>query len=92
MGNAEDVGALMKEWLEDAIKNEQQGPSPGETASRLGCSRSMVDKLVSRGLLGRTEFSVAGHHMVMISERSIQRVLVVKRNTGRWCDLPGAKE
>ena len=73
-------------WLRRVKAEGRGGPSPGGAANKLGCSRSMIDKLVALGILERDEYDRDGHTIVMISNRSIQRALEAKRSQGKWTD------
>jgi hypothetical protein len=76
----------MRLWLRDVKGRSLGGPSPGGAAQRLRCARSMVDALVDRGVLERSEYKADGHHVVMISSRSIEAAVATKRKTGKWTD------
>jgi hypothetical protein len=83
---AEKAVVRMWLWLREVRSAGRGGPSPGGAASKLGCSRSMIDKLVNMGVLERDEYDADGHYIVMISDRSIRRALEAKRDHGKWTD------
>lgn len=79
-------GLDMQKWQREIIRQGLWGPSPGGAAAELGCSRAMVDKLVDGGILVRNEFhGKAGRiHIVIISEKSIQKAKENKAARGKW--------
>lgn len=86
-----------QEWMWKVQDEDKWGPSPGGAAGELRCSRSMIDKLVSVGVLERSEYNKDGHHVVMISARSIKQAQENKAKYGQWKprddwhDLPAGK-
>lgn len=86
-----------QKWMWDVQDADKWGVSPGGAAGELGCSRSMIDKLVSTGVLERSEYNEDGHHVVMISARSIKQAKENKAKYGQWKprddwhDLPAGK-
>jgi hypothetical protein len=89
LSNGEKAIVRVHVWLRQVKADGLGGPSPGGAANRLGCSRSMIDKLVSLGVLERAEYHEDGHHVVFISSRSIEAAREKKRKTGRWTDAKG---
>jgi len=71
-------------WLEWVRKDGRDGPSPSQAASVLGCTRSMVGALVRRGILERSVYEEDGYGIVVISQRSIDRAVTSKKETGCW--------
>lgn len=84
-------------WMWEVQDADKWGPSPGGAAGELKCSRSMIDKLVSTGVLERSEYKHDGHYVVMISARSIKQAKENKAKYGQWKprddwhDLPAGK-
>lgn len=72
------------EWMARVKREDKWGPSPGGAAGELGCSRAMIDKLVSAGILERSEYNRDGHFVVMISGRSIDLAKGNKAKYGQW--------
>lgn len=73
-------------WFDDVCVRGLNGPSPGAAAAQLGCHRTMVDKLVDRGILEKSVYDKDGHYVVLISRRSIEKAKENKKNTGKWTD------
>ncbi len=71
-------------WLEWVRKEGRDGPSPSHAATVLGCTRSMVGALVRRGILERAVYAEDGYDIVVISQRSIDRAVTSKKQTGCW--------
>lgn len=75
-----------QEWMDEPHRGDKWGPSPGGAASELKCDRSMIDKLADRGILEKSVYERDGHHVVMISDRSIKRAKENKKKRGKWTD------
>jgi hypothetical protein len=73
-------------WLDDVWLNGKWGPSPGGAASDLSCDRTMIDKLVDRGILEKSAYKHDGQLIVMISTRSIEKAKENKAKRGKWTD------
>jgi len=73
-------------WFDDVCVRGLNGPSPGGAASRLGCHRTMVDKLVDMGVLEKSMYDKDGYFVVLISMRSIKKAIENKKKTGKWTD------
>lgn len=86
LSRVERSALAFQDWSEDVFKRGLWGPSPGGAAGMLGCDRSMVDRLVDREILERSEYDRDGHFVVMISERSIKRAKENKEKRGKWTD------
>ena len=78
------------EWMGQVFSDGKWGPSPGGACGRLKCSRAMIDKLAAAGVLERSEYKDKyGHHVIMISDRSIEHAKKHKKRTGRWMPIDG---
>lgn len=88
---AEAEQARFFEWMEDVHESGKWGPSPGGACAELRCDRSMIDKLAERGILEKSVYDRDGHHIVMISRRSIEKARENKELRGKWTD-PGEEE
>jgi hypothetical protein len=73
-----------QKWFADVVRAGMNGPSPGGAASTLGCHRSMIDKLVERGVLERSMYDKDGFFVVLISGRSLDKAKENKKKTGKW--------
>jgi len=73
-------------WDDDIGLRGLTGFSPGSAAADLGCHRTMIDKLVTMGVLEKSEYNRDGFHVVIISDRSILKALENKKRTGKWTD------
>lgn len=83
----EERGSLsLQDWSEEVHKAGKWGPSPGGAAAALKCDRSMIDRLVDRGILEKSVYQRDGHHIVMISQRSIKQAKENKEKRGKWTD------
>jgi hypothetical protein len=80
----EQISYRAQAWFRSLREHGLEGFSPGWIASRLGCSRSMVEKLVTMGVLEKSIYDRDGILMIFISERSLEKVLKSKRRTGKW--------
>lgn len=78
----------MQQWFAGVCRKGLNGPSPGGAASMLGCSRSMIDRLVERGVLERSEFAFKGQKLVIISRRSLETAKQNRDRTGNWTGSP----
>jgi len=74
----------LQKWNDQVFLRGLGGPSPGGAAADLGCHRTMIDKLSKMGVLEKSEYKKGGHHVVYISDRSIQKALENKKKTGKW--------
>ena len=75
-----------QEWMDGLHKKRLWGPSPGGAASRLGCERSMIDKLAERGILEKSVYDRDGYFVVIISEQSVKKAKENKVKRGKWTD------
>jgi hypothetical protein len=73
-------------WLDQVYCDGKWGPSPGGAASDLHCDRSMIDRLVDRGILEKSAYKHDGQLIVMISDRSIKKAKENKAKRGKWTD------
>ena len=78
----------MQDWFAEICRKGLNGPSPQEAAKQLGCHRSMIDRLVERGILERNVFSFKGQKLVIISSRSVALVRENRTRTGNWTGHP----
>lgn len=78
----------MQEWFTKVCKADLNGPSPMEAAEELGCSRSMIDRLVERNVLEKSEFSFKDRKVVIISRRSVEKAKENRLRTGNWTGHP----
>lgn len=87
---SEDFLAMvrMQDWFAELSRKGLNGPSPQDAAKQLGCHRSMIDRLVERGILERSEFNFKGQKLVIISSRSIEVVQANRKRTGNWTGHP----
>jgi hypothetical protein len=83
---SERSALAFQEWMDAVHKANKWGPSPGGAASDLRCDRSMIDKLAERGILEKSVYDRDGHHVVLISDRSIKRAKENKKKRGKWTD------
>jgi rRNA maturation endonuclease Nob1 len=83
---SERSALAFQEWMDGLHRADQWGPSPGGAASELRCDRSMIDKLADRGILEKSVYDRDGHHVVIISDRSIKRAKENKKKRGKWTD------
>lgn len=84
--SGEQANYRFQKWFSDVVRAGMNGPSPGGAASNLGCHRSMIDKLVDRGVLEKSMYDKDGFFVVLISERSIEKAKANKEKTGKWTD------
>jgi len=83
---ADKVTYRLQDWFGQVVRKGMNGPSPGGAASMLGCHRSMIDKLVDRGILEKNVYDRDGHFIVLISRRSLLEAKKNKEKTGKWTD------
>jgi hypothetical protein len=86
LSNSERSLLAFQDWMDDVRKNGLWGPSPGGAVSELHCDRTMIDKLAERGILEKSVYNRDGHHVVMISDRSIKKAKENKQKRGKWTD------
>jgi hypothetical protein len=84
LSDGEQETARFQAWCRVLRRKGLHGFSPGGAAQRLGCHRSMIDKLAERGLLEKSVYDRDGHFVVYISERSIRRAKEAKERSGKW--------
>ena len=82
----ESAALSFQDWSEEVYRSGKWGPSPGGAVAALGCDRSMIDKLVDRGILEKSTYDRDGHYVVMISRRSIDKAKENKKTRGKWTD------
>ena len=75
-----------QDWMEEVHVNGKWGPSPGGACVKLGCDRSMIDKLADRGILEKSVYDRDGHYVVIISSRSIAQAKENKEKRKKWTD------
>lgn len=87
---AEEEKAMfdMQEWFRKVCRSGLNGPSPTMAAEQLGCSRSMIDRLVERGVLEKSEFRFKDRTVVIISRRSFEKAKENRLRTGNWTGHP----
>jgi hypothetical protein len=87
---AEEERAMvdMQEWFAKVCRNRLNGPSPALAAEQLGCSRSMIDRLVERGILEKSEFLFKERSVIIISRRSLEKAKENRSRTGNWTGHP----
>jgi hypothetical protein len=78
----------MQAWFAKVCRNDLNGPSPIGAAAELRCSRSMIDRLVERGVLEKSEFRFKDRKVVIISRGSIARAKENRLRTGNWTGHP----
>jgi hypothetical protein len=78
----------MQAWFAKVCREGHNGPSPIGAAEELQCSRSMIDRLVERGVLEKSEFSFKDRKVVIISRRSIEVAKENRLRTGNWTGHP----
>jgi len=82
----EQANYRFQKWFSDVVQRGMNGPSPGGAAAALQCHRSMIDKLVDRGVLEKSMYDKDGFFVVLISHRSIEQATANKEKTGKWTD------
>jgi hypothetical protein len=75
-------------WFAEILRKGADGPSATAAAAQLGCHRSMIDRLVDRGILERNEFAFKDRSIVAISQRSLERAKQNRERTGNWTGHP----
>jgi hypothetical protein len=75
-----------QDWSEEVAAAGKWGPSPGGAVAKLGCDRSMIDKLAERGILEKSVYDRDGVYVVMISDRSIKKAKENKKKRKKWTD------
>ncbi len=88
MSAGERATSRFMEWMSQVADDGKWGLSPGGAAGELKCSRATIDDLVRRGVLEKSEYNADGHHVILISERSILKAKENKKRTGRWTGYP----
>jgi hypothetical protein len=78
----------LQAWFAEISRKGMDGPSPIGAAEQLGCSRSMIDRLVERDVLERNEFIFKDRHIAIISQRSLERAKENRERTGNWTGHP----
>ena len=86
LNRTESAAFKFQEWCSKVASEGKWGPSPGGAAAKLGCDRSMIDKLADRGILEKSVYDNDGHYVVMISDRSIKKAKENKTKRGKWTD------
>ncbi len=84
----EKAMADMQAWFAKVCRNGVNGPSPTMAAVELGCHRSMIDRLVERGILEKSEFRFKDRTVVIISRRSLAKAKENRLRTGNWTGHP----
>ena len=84
----EKAMADMRAWFAKVCRSDVNGPSPTMAAEELGCSRSMIDRLVERGILEKSEFRFKDRTVVIISRRSLAKAKENRLRTGNWTGHP----
>ena len=74
----------MQDWFAKVCRNDLNGPSPIGAAEELRCSRSMIDRLVERGVLEKSEFTFKDRSVIIISRRSVAQAKENRLRTGNW--------
>ncbi len=80
--------ADMQKWFAKVCQDDLNGPSPIGAAEELCCSRSMIDRLVERGVLEKSEFTFKDRSVIIISRRSILKAKENRLRTGNWTGHP----
>lgn len=84
LGEDERAMAEMQAWFIKVCRSGMNGPSPIMAAEQLGCSRSMIDRLVERGILEKSEFVFKDRSVIIISRRSLEKAIDNRARTGNW--------
>ena len=84
----EKAMADMQKWFAKVCRSGLNGPSPTVAAEQLGCSRSMIDRLVERDILEKSEFVFKDRTVVIISRRSLEKAKENRVKTGNWTGHP----
>jgi hypothetical protein len=88
MTAGEKEAVALQTWFARVSRNGMDGPSAVAAAAQLGCSRSMIDRLVERDVLERNEFTFKDRLIVIISQRSLERAKENRERTGNWTGHP----
>jgi hypothetical protein len=75
-------------WFAEILRKGADGLSAMGAAAQLGCHRSMIDRLVDRGVLEKNEFTFKDRNIVVISQRSLERAKQNRECTGNWTGHP----
>lgn len=75
---------VMQCFMAELHRRGRRGPSPGGAASKLGCHRSMIDRLSEMGILEKSVYKRSGTQLVYISTRSISDALEAKQQRRMW--------
>ena len=78
----------LQAWFAELSRKGLDGPSPIGAAEQLGCSRSMIDRLIERDVLERNEFTFKDRHIAIISQRSLDGAKENRERTGNWTGHP----
>jgi hypothetical protein len=78
----------LQQWFADILRKGLDGPSAIGAAEQLGCSRSMIDRLVERDVLQKNEFTFKDRHIAIISQQSLDRAKENRERTGNWTGHP----
>lgn len=84
LSSSEKISLRAQVWFRELRRRGLHGFSPGGAANKLGCHRTMIDKLADMGVLEKSVYDRDGIFMVFISDRSIRRAMQSKRETGKW--------
>jgi hypothetical protein len=84
----EKAMADMQAWFAKVCRSGVNGPSPAMAAEQLGCSRSMIDRLVEREILEKSEFTFKDRSVIIISRRSLEKAKENRLRTGNWTGHP----
>jgi hypothetical protein len=84
----EKSAMALQAWFAGVSRKGLDGPSPMRAAAELGCSRSMIDRLVERGVLEKNEFAFKDRNIVIISQRSLEQAKQNREHTGNWTGHP----
>jgi hypothetical protein len=84
----EKAMADMQAWFAKVCRSGVNGPSPTMAAEELGCHRSMIDRLVERGILEKSEFTFKDRSVIIISRRSLEKAKENRLRTGNWTGHP----
>ena len=78
----------LQAWFEEILRKGADGPSAMGAAAHLGCHRSMIDRLVDRGVLEKNEFTFKDRNIVVISQWSLDQAQQNRKRTGNWTGHP----
>lgn len=91
LSEADQAAVKLQDWFANICRRGLNGPSQSEAAKELGCHRTMIDRLVSMGILERNEFNFKGQKLVIISSRSLAIAKDNRKRTGNWTGFPVRK-